>query len=240
MLIDYNSSMKSKKRILELDVLRGVAVILMVMFHFGFDLAEFGYASYRTTVDMEWKIFRAVILSMFLLAVGMSAYVAYADGINYKKLLKNLAKLSLISLVISIGSYVAFPHAWIYFGVIHFIVLALPASLLFLHKPYIALVLGIAIPLSYVLGAFHLDTLHQLSVKYLHIPSFTVDVVSFTPWFGLVLLGVFLMSKNIFGFKLKETKLNMKLSFLGKHSLLIYLVHQPILFGVFYLLGVLL
>jgi uncharacterized membrane protein len=228
--------MKTKKRILELDVLRGVAVILMVMFHFGFDLAEFGYASYQTTVDMEWKVFRAVVLSMFLVAVGMSAYVAYADGINYKKLIKNLAKLSLVSVMISMGSYVAFPHAWIYFGVIHFIVLALPLSLFFLHKPYLALLLGIAIPLSYILGFFPLDALHHWSVQHLHIPSFTVDVVSFTPWFGLVLLGVFLMSKNLFDFKLKDSTLNARLSFLGRHSLLIYLVHQPILFGGFYLL----
>ena len=228
--------MKNNKRILELDVLRGIAVILMVMFHFGFDLAEFGYASYQTTVDMQWKVFRAIILSMFLIAVGMSAYAAYSEGINLKKLFKNLAKLTLVSVVISIGSYVAFPHAWIYFGVIHFIVIALPLSLLFLHKPYIALVLGIAIPLSYVLGAFHLDALHHWSVEHLHIPSFTVDVVSFTPWFGLVLIGVFLMNKNLFGFRLKANALTQKFSFLGRHSLVIYLVHQPILFGMFMLI----
>ena len=228
--------MKKINRSLELDVLRGIAVILMVLFHFGFDLAEFGYASYRTTVDMEWQVFRAVVLSMFLVAVGMSSYLAYSNGVSSKKLLKNLLKLSLVSVVISIGSYVAFPHSWIYFGVIHFIVLALPVSILFLHKPYIALFLGLIIPLSYALGLFHLDFLLAWSVEHLGIPSFTVDVVSFTPWFGLVLLGVFLMSKNLFGFKLKVSKLNEKLSFLGQHSLLIYLVHQPLLFGIFMLI----
>ena len=230
--------MKKINRSLELDVLRGIAVILMIFFHFGFDLAEFGYASYQTTIDLEWKIFRSIILSMFLLAVGMSSYLAYSKGINTNKLFKNLAKLSLVSLFISIGSYFAYPTSWIYFGVIHFIVLAIPLSLIFIRFPSLSLVLGILILMAYPLGYLHMDYPHSLGVRYLHIPSFTVDVVSLTPWFGLVLIGIFLMSKNLFDFKLKESRLSTKVSFLGKHSLLIYLVHQPIFFGIFYLLKV--
>jgi len=225
--------MNKKTRVFELDVLRGVAVILMVIFHFGFDLAEFGYASYRTTVDLEWKVFRAVILSMFLLAVGMSSYLAYKDEINKKKLFKNLLKLSLVSIVISIGSYLVFPHSWIYFGVIHFIVIALPLSLVFLHIPKVSFVLGLILVTAYPLGFLHMDTLHALGVEYLHIPSFTVDVVSFSPWFGVVLIGIFVMDKHLFNINLRHTSLTQKMAFLGKHSLLIYLVHQPILFGIF-------
>jgi uncharacterized membrane protein len=232
--------MNKQIRVFELDVLRGIAVVLMVFFHFGFDLAEFGYASYETTVDMEWKVFRAVILSMFLLAVGMSSYLAYANGVNKKKLFKNLFKLSLVSLVISIGSYVAFPHSWIYFGVIHFIVLAIPLSLVFLKVPRIALVLGLILMISYPLGYLHMDYLHSLGVEYLHIPSFTVDVVSLSPWFGMVLIGIFVMHKHIFNIKLSHNAFMQKMAFLGKHSLLIYLVHQPILFGTFTLVKVLL
>ena len=93
-------NMKEIKRYFELDFLRGSAVVLMVLFHFGYDLALFGYTSYRTTVDMEWITFRAVILSMFLLSVGMSAYLAYADTIDWKKLLKRSLILSLISVLI--------------------------------------------------------------------------------------------------------------------------------------------
>lgn len=231
--------MSEKNRVFELDVLRGVAVVLMVVFHFGFDLAEFGYASYRTTVDLEWKVFRSVILSMFLLAVGMSSYLAYVKGINKKKLFKNLAKLSLVSVVISIGSYLAFPHAWIYFGVIHFIVIAIPLSLIFLHIPRIALVLGLIILTVYPLGYLHMDSFHELGVEYLHIPRFTVDVVSLSPWFAMVLIGIFVMHKNIFNIKLRQNKMMKKMSFLGKHSLLIYLLHQPILFAIFNLIRIL-
>jgi len=231
--------MNKQNRVFELDVLRGVAVVLMVIFHFGFDLAEFGYASYQTTVDLEWRVFRAVILSMFLVAVGMSSYLAYAQGVNRKKLFKNLAKLSLVSLVISVGSYMAFPHSWIYFGVIHFIVIALPLSLLFLHIPRVSLLLGLILVIAYPLGYLHMDYFHALGVEYLHIPSFTVDVVSLSPWFGMVLIGIFVMHKHIFDIKLSHNGFMRKMAFLGKHSLLIYLGHQPILFGVFNLVRML-
>jgi uncharacterized membrane protein len=227
----YNIAMN--KRNFELDLLRGVAVILMVFFHFGYDLALFGYTSYETTVDTEWIIFRGVILSMFLLGVGMSSYLAYRNGIHWKKLWKQTAKLTAVSVVISIGSYFVFPDQWIYFGVIHFVTIATLASLAFLHRPKLSLILGIGIIVSYVLGYFHLDSMLAYSVEHFYIPRYTVDVVSFTPWFGVVLIGIYLMHKKLFGVAITENKAGRRIAFLGKHSLIIYLLHQPVLFGVF-------
>jgi len=228
----YNTDMN--KRYFELDLLRGLAVVLMVLFHFGYDLSLFGYASYKTTVDIEWVTFRAVIVSMFLLSVGMSSYLAYHQGIDWKKLARRSLKLFLVSVIISIGSYFVFPHQWIYFGVIHFILLATIASLAFLKIPNLALILGIGIITSYLLGYFHMDPLLAYGVKYFYLPQHTVDVVSFTPWFGVVLVGIFVMHNNIFSLNIRETRVGKKLSYLGKHSLVIYLLHQPILFAVFY------
>lgn len=220
-------------RYFELDLLRGIAVVLMVCFHFGYDLALFGYTSYQTTVDAEWIIFRGVILSMFLLGVGMSSYLAYTDGINWTKVWKHTVKLTAISIVISIGSYFVFPDQWIYFGVIHFITIASLASLAFLNRPKLSLFLGVGIIVTYVLGYFHFDPVLAYSVEHFHIPAYTVDVVSFTPWFGVVLIGMFLMHKRLFGIAIKENKTGQSVAFLGKHSLIIYLLHQPILFGMF-------
>jgi len=222
-----------KKRYFELDLLRGLAVVLMVVFHFGYDLALFGYASYETTRDSEWIVFRGVVLSMFLLAVGMSSYLAYSTGINWKKLWMRSFKLLIVSLMISLGSYLVFPDQWIYFGVIHFILIATIGSLAFLRSPNLSLVIGFGIIGTYVLGYFHLDSLLEYTQKCCFIPKNTVDIVSFTPWFGVVLIGVFVMHKDYFGIRIKESKAGTGLAFLGKHSLLIYLFHQPILFAIF-------
>ena len=226
--------MNKSKRFFELDLLRGGAVILMVLFHIGYDLAHFGYTSYKTTVDIEWILYRGFILSMFLLAVGMSAYLAYSDGIRYSKLIKTLAKLTLVSILISLGSYLVFPQNWIYFGVIHFIVIALVSSLVFVQVPKFSLVLGVAIVGSYLLGFSPFDAIFAYSVDHWNIPGYTVDVVSFTPWFGVVLIGIFVMNKKIFGLKIQQNKITKSVAFLGQHSLIIYLVHQPLFFGLFY------
>lgn len=230
--------MNEEKRIFELDVLRGVAVILMMLFHFGYDLAWFEYTSYETTQDVEWIVFRGLILSMFLLAVGMSSYLAYKNHINYDKLIKTLVKLTLVSLVISIGSYQVFEHSWIYFGVIHFITVALILSLFFVKTPNLSLVFAFLLLGSYWLGYHPFDNLFNYSVHEWNIPVFTVDLVSLSPWFALVLLGIFVMHKNMFGFRIDENKSMKKIAYLGQHSLVIYLVHQPVLFGIFYMINV--
>jgi len=227
----YNAKMN--KRYFELDFLRGFGIILMIAFHFGYDLSYFGYVQYQTTVDLEWKIFRSIVLSIFLLAVGMSSYLAYAQEINWQKVFKRSTKLFAVSLLITLGSYSIFENSWIYFGVIHFILLASLVSLAFVKVPNFSLLVGVAFLLSYNLGYFHLDALLNFGVQNFGLPVYTEDVVSFTPWFGLVLIGIFLMHHNLFGVKIKEMKITRSLGFLGKHALIIYLVHQPLLFGVF-------
>jgi uncharacterized membrane protein len=217
----------------EIDLLRGLAIVLMVIFHFGYDLTVFGWADFSTGKDIEWRIFRSVIVSSFLLAVGMSSYLAYQKSINTKKLTKTVGKLFAVSVFITLGSLLMHPSTWVYFGIIHFITLALPISVLFVRAPYIALVIGTACILGYWVGILNLFPIWEWSVLHLGIPTRTVDLVSFFPWIGVVLIGVFVMYKELFHIEIKPSAFSNKLAFLGQHSLIIYLVHQPILYGLF-------
>ncbi len=219
-----------KARYLEVDFLRGLAVVLMIFFHFGYDLAYFGYASYKTTVDMEWIIFRLLIVSIFLLCVGMSVYLSHRNGIDWGKLRRRVLRLGAVSVLISLASYFVFPQAWIYFGVIHFITVASVLAIWFVGLPRLSLVLGIAVVLSYNMGYFRFDPLLDLAVTYLNFPRHTVDVVSFTPWFGVVLIGIYMMHKELFGWRLPSSGVTEKFSWAGRHALAIYLIHQPVLF----------
>ncbi|WP_299074346.1 DUF1624 domain-containing protein [uncultured Paraglaciecola sp.] len=228
-----NTTNPSSTRNYEVDLLRGFAIVLMVIFHFGYDLTVFAWASFNTSVDIEWRIFRSVIVSSFLLAVGMSSYLAYKTSINRTKLAKAVAKLFAVSMLITIGSLFMHPSTWVYFGIIHFITVALPFSVLFVRFPYVALVLGTICIVGYWWGIVDMSSLWRWSVEHLGIPLETVDLVSFFPWIGVVLIGVFLMHKNIFNLRFEKNNLRNKLVFLGQHSLLIYLLHQPILFGLF-------
>ena len=220
-------------RNLAVDVLRGLSIILMIIFHFGYDLSVFGYAHYDTNVDIEWRVFRAVIVSGFLLAVGMSSYLAYKVHINTSKLTSNLVKLLSVSAAISLGSYLMYPNNWVYFGIIHFITVALPLSLLFIHRPNLSLVLALVIILAYFSDAISLKGPWLWSVEHLAIPQHTVDLVSILPWFALVLIGIFVIHHQLLP-SIKPNKVSGFLARMGQHSLLIYLLHQPLLFAGFY------
>lgn len=228
-----NLSSISTNRIYEIDLLRGLAIVLMVIFHFGYDLTVFGWADFSTSKDIEWRIFRAVIVSIFLLAVGMSSYLAYHKSVNNKKLTKTIGKLLAVSLFISIGSVYMHPSTWVYFGIIHFITVALPISVLFVRRPYLALYIGMGSIAGYWFGFLNLYPLWEWSVMHLGIPIQTIDLVSFFPWIGVVLIGVFVMHKALFNIKISASNTKNKLVFLGQHSLIIYLIHQPILFSLF-------
>jgi uncharacterized membrane protein len=214
----------------EVDVIRGASIVLMIIFHFAYDLSLFGYASYNTNADIEWRVFRGIIVSGFLITMGMSSYLAYAKGIRWNKLGMGLAKLSATALLISLGSIYMYPQQWVYFGIIHFIALALPISLLFLRVPNGAFVLGGAIIAAYFTGYLSMQPVWQWSVTSLNIPKQTVDLVSFIPWIGVVLIGIFIAHHKLFQLHIKPKRLSESLSFLGKHSLIVYLLHQPLLF----------
>jgi len=226
-------SANSTSRNYEIDLLRGFAIVLMIIFHFGYDLTVFGWANFSTSEQIEWRIFRTIIVSCFLLAVGMSSYLAYQKSIKNKKLAKAVAKLFAVSLFITIGSLLMHPSTWVYFGIIHFITVALPISVLFVRAPYIALLVGIGCIAGYWFGIISLYPIWEWSVLHLGIPTRTVDLVSFFPWIGVVLIGIFVMHKDIFSITLKPNVVANKVVFLGQHSLLIYLLHQPILYALF-------
>ena len=179
-------------------------------------------------------------MSGFLLAVGMSSYLAYHKSINRIKLVKAIGKLFAVSLFITIGSLLMHPSTWVYFGIIHFITVALPISALFVRFPNLALVIGVLSIVGYWTGILDLYPVWEWSVLHIGIPTRTVDLASFFPWIGVVLIGVYLMHKELFKLKISSNPIFNKMVFLGQHSLIIYLIHQPILYGLFGLIDVML
>ena len=216
------------KRIPIVDALRGVAIVLMIVFHFCFDLNHFGYIHINIYYGLGWKVFRIFIVSLFLLLVGVSLVLAYQDGIKIHKLLKRITILGISALSISVVTYFVFPNSWIYFGILHFIFFATIAGLPFIKYPKISLLVGITIIILYFLDVLHFKWLFAYLQPILDLPLYkTEDIVRFFPWFGVVLIGIY--CAKILNMEFKYTP--KFLLFLGRHSLLIYLIHQPILFG---------
>ena len=227
-----------KSRIVGLDIFRGYAIVLMIFFHLTFDLNNFDYISIDIRGDAFWKNFRFFIVSMFVFGAGMSLKLAHYQNISYQKIKKRIFILALASLAVSIGSYTQFANSWIYFGVLHFMLFASLVGLLFLKIPKLALIFALFIILGYLYNIINMHWLFIFLQKPLHLPLHrTEDLVSLTPWFGVFLLGIVFASYNLHqktftnSFFESKNRINRILSIFGKHSLLIYLIHQPIIFA---------
>lgn len=219
-----------------LDVIRFTAIVMMVVFHFIFDLRFFGYIEADIPSGSFWREWRALIVSLFLLAVGASLTFSYSQHLLFQKLVRRLVILFIASALISVSTYLTTPEHWVYFGVLHFISLATLVCVWLINHPRLCLSAGLVIQLIYWL----LPTPHNWPFNYLGdaLPSYTNDLVSPLPWLALPLFGIWLAHQAWFkSDRLQHIEMPTIILWCNKNALLIYLLHQPVLFSLFYLYG---
>lgn len=233
---------RQRQRILAVDAGRGVAVLLMVAYHFCFDLNYFRLAHFDFHHGAFWLAARGSIVTLFLLLVGVSLHLASIGGLNRAAYLRRLAWLVTCAGMVSATSYVMFPSSWIYFGVLHFIALASVLGLLFTRLHYLNLLLGAAITAAgLTLNHPWFDHAQLNWIGFVTHKPITEDYVPFFPWFGVVLLGMF--AGAVLTGRTGRPLRNWRglpggdlLGWLGRHSLAVYMLHQPLLLGALYLL----
>jgi uncharacterized membrane protein len=233
----------TRQRFQFVDMMRGLAVALMVVYHFSYDLSYFGLASFDFYEDRFWLNARTFILSLFLLLVGVSLVLATRDGINRHAYGRRLLVLVICAALISVATYYMFAERMIFFGVLHFIVVASVLGLLFIRFYWLNAVLGMTIVM---LGAFYSHAyFDRPMLQWIGLMTYkppTEDYVPLLPWFGVVLFGLFL-GRMLFASQMQSSMLNRQgrnplvrlLALSGRHSLLIYMVHQPLLVGLLWL-----
>lgn len=229
------------------DLLRGVAIALMVAYHFCFDLNYYGWAQFDFNHDPFWLGFRASILSLFLALVGISLTLASRGGFNPGRYWRRLGWLAAAATAVSLSSWLMFPDSWIFFGVLHFILLASLLGPLFLRFYWLNLGLGALLLLignSVQQPFFDQPALQWIGLM-THKPI-TEDYVPLLPWFGVVLIGLFLGKLSQSSDQGKrwstwhsEHPLARLLALAGRHGLPIYLAHQPLLLGLLWGVGAL-
>ncbi|MEO0443323.1 MAG: heparan-alpha-glucosaminide N-acetyltransferase, partial [Pseudomonadota bacterium] len=225
-------------RLAWVDALRGLAIVLMIIFHFCYDLRYFGYVNWNVPNGPNWWPFRYLILSLFIFTLGISLSLAHKKKFKPSAFVKRLLQLIVASLAITAMSLVVFPQAWIYFGILHFMTAASLVGIVFVKRPVIALALGLLILSGYWLGIVNSRWPFEWFSGFL--PRRTEDFVPLFPWLGVMLLGVGLAGVlPIATFSLPKAEQFKALIYLGKHGLIIYLIHQPILFAGFLLVKLL-
>ena len=216
-------------RLFSLDLLRSLAILWMIIFHTAYDLNLLGLIPIHFHSGF-WYAFPRVIAFTFLYCVGVSLKISHGQGINWKQVYKRTAKLALSATSVSVATYFIFPQQWIFFGTLHCILVSSLFGLFFLHRPFLSWSTMILILIAQYL--FHYDI--KWVSSFLSIRS--MDFIPVYPWFWTVLLGIntaFLL--KLLEQKIPDRKKSSWISFLGKHSLKIYLLHQPLIYGLLWL-----
>jgi len=221
------------------DALRGIAIVLMATYHFCFDLNYYGYTHFNFNYDPLWLGFRALILSLFLGLVGISLVLATARCFPPRRYFRRLGWLALCAIMVSLSSRILFPESWIFFGVLHFIFVASLLGLAFLQFYWANLGMGSLMVLTgLTLQHPQFDQPWMQWIGLMTHKPITEDYVPLLPWFGVVLLGLFLgklflrseWSKGLSDWHSDHAAARL-LAFAGRHSLVIYIAHQPVLLG---------
>ncbi|MFW6388279.1 MAG: heparan-alpha-glucosaminide N-acetyltransferase [Desulfohalobiaceae bacterium] len=228
-----------------LDQARGLAILLMIGFHFCFDLDQlFHVIDINIKTDPFWTGLRSLILSIFILIAGISLTLSTHNRPGLAQHLKKQKWLAVCALLVSLGTFFMFPESWIYFGVLHFILLARIVCYTCPNYFVLNIFLGLlilAIGLSWASPVFDPKWINWVGLS-AHKP-FTEDYVPIFPWLGIFLFGIFagrllfLVAQHLAGAQISPFAwLNSFLDRLGRNSLSIYMLHQPIMISILYLI----
>lgn len=226
-----------RPRLALIDAARGVAILAMVVYHVAWDLYFLGFIGLDITTDPGWVLFQRAIVSAFLVLVGVSLVLGHGDGIRWRPFWRRFAIILGAALLTTLGTFIALPQYFVYFGILHAIALFSLMGLAFVRAPLWAIALGIlALMLPPAFLSDPAMSARPLSwIGFWPYPPMTTDIVPVFPWFGLVLIGILLT--RLFRGRLlapparRAGPLIRALALLGRWSLVIYLVHQPLIYG---------
>lgn len=225
-------------RLITIDLVRGLAIAGVVIFHVGWDLDFTGLLPGNLSRQPVWLWFGRSLAGTFMFLVGVSLVLAHSSGIRWKSYLRRLLVVVAAASAISAVTRLVFPMTFIYFGILHAIAFATIVATPFLRLPAIGAIAGgslfIAVP--FLLDSAAFDTRWLAWVGFARNPPASNDFVPVFPWVGLTLLGLGL-AKGAVGVGLDRWLIHREpsgaaassLAWMGRHSLVIYLVHQPLL-----------
>ena len=232
-------------RIQLLDVLRGVSVLAMVIYHFFWDLGYFNFIELERMTKGAGLLIAQCIGGSFLIISGISSKLASLSENFTVKFCKRLALLIVICFLITSVTFFLDQNSFIFFGILHLLAACSVIGFLLLkiRSRYVLLVVFI---FSFVLSisniTFNLPSHFSWLGFNREIPN-TNDFYPLFPWISLYLFGILICSpirglltvkqKSQVVYENKATHVYRGLQFLGRNSLTVYILHQPIFFSLF-------
>jgi uncharacterized membrane protein len=232
------SYISKHKRFWEIDLVRTVAILGLLTFHtlevlYYFDL-------YPTLLRSGvWWWIRAANCGLFVFPAGVALTISYSRGKRMSSFMLRGLKIFGLGMVITLLSLLVAPDEYVRFGILHFFGIAFILAPFFLRFRYINLILGAALM---ALGLYMLGQGISVGSPWLlwlmPYGFATLDYWPLVPWFGLLLVGMFFgeilypQGNRRFNIPELSNPVISALTLPGRHPLLVYVAHLPILIGV--------
>lgn len=228
-----------RSRYAALDVARGLALVAMALYHATWDLGALRLTPENYALTPSGRLAAHGIAGSFLTLVGIGLVLMNGERFAARPFVLRLARIAGAALLVTAATVVSDPSSYIFFGILHCIavssVLALPfVRILPRWASGVAAALVLAGPHLISGGIFDAPALSFLGLGRA-VPQ-TNDYVPLFPWFGMVLAGVAMALYGVAVFRRSRLatweaagRFSRGLAWAGRHSLAIYLIHQPIL-----------
>lgn len=235
-----DSSSRRSRRVDAIDCARGLALIGMGVYHLSWDLADFRLAPPTLPFSPHMRLFSHIVASAFLVLVGVSLALAHRGGLHPLAFWRRFAIVAGAALLVTAGSFMFAPSEPITFGILHCIAVASLLAAPFVNAPaWASLAAGLAAIAAPWLGrSTLLDPPWLLWLGLGEALPNTLDWRPLLPWAGAVFLGLGAARLPRVIDRLTSSKRwrarsapSRAICFAGRHSLPIYLLHQPILIG---------
>lgn len=247
------------KRIWELDYFRGICVLLMIVYHAMYDLCSFGYVwqlrdqAFYPLYQLSVRFFRSPWLNLqdflaptFFFIAGISTSLSRNAPVRFTKVIASAFLVTAFSALINRNIVLGVLHCLGYCMLLYYLM----EKMLDDDRAYFVLAVTLC-AVMLVRRAYGLDKTVALSAaevfpsELLRITEYAgliyrshADYYPLSPWFGIFLLGV-LFGKNAYLREKASLLPNVRrplfapIERIGRHALWIYLLHQPLLYGMF-------
>jgi uncharacterized membrane protein len=230
-----------RERIQAIDLVRGVDIVLMVLFNYSVTLSYFGIIQTQPNF-LYWRVFPISIASIFIFLSGATARISFEnhkEGFGKRYSTRGL-KLLIFAAFVTLFTSIFVPEGTIYFGILHFFAASSFLVPLFIKYNRLNLLAGLSIvAVGFYLQQTEFNFSYLLWLGFMPRGFSTFDYFPLIPWLGVLLLGVHsgkYVAWRTANIRFKN-KLAGKFMFLGKNSLTVYMVHQPVLIIILFALG---